>query len=61
MIAAIYARKSREQSGVAEDEKSVTRQGEHARRPPRSAETRRLPLERGPAYPILPSARPGPA
>ncbi len=31
MIAAIYARKSTEQTGVAEDEKSVTRQVEHAK------------------------------
>src|SRR4029079_7557820 len=31
MIAAIYARKSTEQSGVADDQKSVTRQIEHAR------------------------------
>lgn len=31
MIAAIYARKSTEQVGVAEEEKSVTRQVEHAR------------------------------
>src|SRR5712691_42520 len=31
MIAAIYARKSTEQNGVADDEKSVTRQVEHAR------------------------------
>ena len=31
MIAAIYARKSTEQNGVAEDAKSVTRQIEHAR------------------------------
>src|SRR5436853_600982 len=31
MIAAIYARKSTEQSGVAEDQKSVSRQIEHAR------------------------------
>ena len=31
MIAAIYARKSTDQSGVADDQKSVTRQIEHAR------------------------------
>src|SRR5882672_5372329 len=31
MIAAIYARKSTEQAGVAEDNRSVTRQVEHAR------------------------------
>jgi DNA invertase Pin-like site-specific DNA recombinase len=31
MIAAIYARKSTEQNGVADDQKSVTRQIEHAR------------------------------
>ena len=31
MIAAIYARKSTEQNGVADDEKSVTRQVDHAR------------------------------
>jgi DNA invertase Pin-like site-specific DNA recombinase len=31
MIAAIYARKSTEQNGVADEEKSVTRQVEHAR------------------------------
>ena len=31
MIAAIYARKSTEQNGVADDQKSVTRQVEHAR------------------------------
>ncbi len=31
MIAAIYARKSTEQNGVADDAKSVTRQIEHAR------------------------------
>ena len=31
MIAAIYARKSTEQNGVAEDQKSVARQVEHAR------------------------------
>ncbi len=31
MIAAIYARKSTEQGGVADDQKSVTRQVEHAR------------------------------
>jgi site-specific DNA recombinase len=31
MIAAIYARKSTEQTGVADDQKSVTRQVEHAR------------------------------
>src|ERR1041384_3177803 len=31
MIAAIYARKSTEQSGVADEQKSVTRQIEHAR------------------------------
>ena len=31
MIAAIYARKSRDQSGVATDQKSVARQVEHAR------------------------------
>ena len=30
MIAAIYARKSTEQTGVSEEEKSVTRQIEHA-------------------------------
>ena len=30
MIAAIYARKSTEQSGVNDEEKSVTRQIEHA-------------------------------
>jgi hypothetical protein len=32
MIAAIYARKSTEQSGVADEQKSVARQIEHARR-----------------------------
>ena len=31
MIAAIYARKSTEQHGVSDEEKSVTRQVEHAR------------------------------
>ena len=31
MIAAIYARKSTEQTGVAVDAKSVTRQIDHAR------------------------------
>jgi len=31
MIAAIYARKSTEQTGVADDAKSVTRQIDHAR------------------------------
>jgi DNA invertase Pin-like site-specific DNA recombinase len=31
MIAAVYARKSTEQTGVADDQKSVTRQIEHAR------------------------------
>ena len=31
MIAAIYARKSTEQIGVADDAKSVTRQIDHAR------------------------------
>ena len=31
MIAAIYARKSTEQNGVSEEEKSVTRQIAHAR------------------------------
>ena len=31
MIAAIYARKSTEQNGIAEDAKSVTRQIEHAK------------------------------
>jgi len=31
MIAAIYARKSTEQNGVGDDEKSVTRQVEHAK------------------------------
>ena len=31
MIAAIYARKSTEQNGVNEEEKSVTRQVEHAK------------------------------
>jgi DNA invertase Pin-like site-specific DNA recombinase len=31
MIAAIYARKSTEQIGVADDQKSVARQIEHAR------------------------------
>ena len=31
MNAAIYARKSTEQAGVADDQKSVTRQIEHAR------------------------------
>ena len=31
MIAAIYARKSTEQTGVHDDQKSVTRQIEHAR------------------------------
>jgi DNA invertase Pin-like site-specific DNA recombinase len=31
MIAAIYARKSTEQTGVAEDARSVTRQIEHGR------------------------------
>ena len=30
MIAAIYARKSTEQNGVGDDERSVTRQIEHA-------------------------------
>ena len=32
MIAAVYARKSTEQNGVADEQKSVTRQVEHARR-----------------------------
>ena len=32
MIAAIYARKSTEQTGVADEQKSVTRQVDHARR-----------------------------
>src|SRR5690242_3385110 len=32
MIAAIYARKSTDQTGVSDEEKSVTRQIEHARR-----------------------------
>ena len=31
MVAAIYARKSTEQNGVADDQKSVARQVEHAR------------------------------
>ena len=31
MIAAIYARKSTEQNGIADDQKSVARQVEHAR------------------------------
>jgi hypothetical protein len=31
MIAAIYARKSTEQTGVADEQKSVTRQIDHAR------------------------------
>ena len=31
MVAAIYARKSTEQSGVADEDKSVARQIEHAR------------------------------
>ncbi len=31
MIAAIYARKSTDQSGVADEQKSITRQIEHAR------------------------------
>ena len=31
MIVAIYARKSTEQSGVADEQKSVTRQIQHAR------------------------------
>src|SRR5215203_604334 len=31
MIAAVYARKSTEQNGVADEQKSVTRQIEHAR------------------------------
>ena len=31
MIAAIYARKSTEQTGVADEQKSVSRQVEHAR------------------------------
>jgi len=31
MIAAIYARKSTEENGVADEDKSVTRQIEHAR------------------------------
>ena len=31
MIAAIYARKSTEENGVADEDKSVTRQVEHAR------------------------------
>jgi DNA invertase Pin-like site-specific DNA recombinase len=31
MIAAIYARKSTEQSGVNDEERSVTRQVEHAK------------------------------
>ncbi len=31
MIAAIYARKSTEQNGVNDEEKSVTRQVEHAK------------------------------
>ena len=32
MIAAIYARKSTEQAGIADDQKSVARQVDHARR-----------------------------
>jgi DNA invertase Pin-like site-specific DNA recombinase len=32
MIAAIYARKSTEQSGVADEQKSVARQIDHARK-----------------------------
>jgi hypothetical protein len=32
MIAAVYARKSTEQNGVADEEKSVTRQVEHGER-----------------------------
>jgi DNA invertase Pin-like site-specific DNA recombinase len=32
MIAAVYARKSTDQSGVADEQKSVARQVEHARR-----------------------------
>ena len=31
MIAAVYVRKSTEQSGIADEQKSVTRQIEHAR------------------------------
>ena len=31
MIAAVYARKSTEQAGVADEQKSVTRQIDHAR------------------------------
>ena len=31
MIAAIYARKSTEQNGVSDEEKSITRQVEHAK------------------------------
>lgn len=31
MIAAVYARKSSDQSGVADEQKSVTRQIDHAR------------------------------
>src|SRR5262245_50210451 len=31
MIAAVYVRKSTEQTGVADDAKSITRQAEHAR------------------------------
>jgi len=31
MVTAVYARKSSEQSGVADEQKSVTRQIEHAR------------------------------
>ena len=31
MLAAVYCRKSTEQSGLADDQKSVTRQIEHAR------------------------------
>ena len=34
MIAAIYARKCTEQTGVADEQKSVARQIEHARRTP---------------------------
>jgi hypothetical protein len=32
MIAAVYVRKSTEQNGVADDQKSVARQIDHARR-----------------------------
>jgi hypothetical protein len=40
MIAAIYARKSTEQTGVSEDQKSVARQIEHATANARRASVR---------------------